>query len=91
MATIYSVHDDGETNSGLLSRMRNEKRKDGTPVYSLATGLSLMIFYVYAMQCMATLAIVKRETNGWKWPLIQVGYMGVLAYLAAFVVYQIFS
>jgi ferrous iron transport protein B len=71
--------------------MRNEKRKDGTPVYSLATGLSLMIFYVYAMQCMATLAIVKRETNGWKWPLIQVGYMGVLAYLAAFVVYQIFS
>lgn len=91
MATIYSVHDDGETNSGLLSRMRNEKRKDGTPVYSLATGLSLMIFYVYAMQCMATLAIVKRETNGWKWPLIQVGYMGVLAYLSAFVVYQIFS
>jgi ferrous iron transport protein B len=91
MATIYCVHDDGETNSGLLSRMRNEKRKDGTPVYSLATGLSLMIFYVYAMQCMATLAIVKRETNGWKWPLIQVGYMGVLAYLSAFVVYQIFS
>lgn len=91
MATIYSVHDDGETNRGLLDKMRAEKWPDGSPVYSLATGLSLMVFYVYAMQCMATLAIVKRETKSWKWPFIQVFYMGILAYAASFIVYKIFS
>jgi ferrous iron transport protein B len=89
MATIYSVHQ--EDNKGLLATMRNEKNSIGKPVYSLATGLSLMVFYVYAMQCMATLAIVKRETKSWKWPIIQVVYMGVLAYLASFIVYQIFK
>ena len=72
-----------------MDKMRNEKRQDGTPVYSLATGVSLMIFYVFAMQCMATLAVVKRETKSWKWPLIQMGYMGILAYLGAFVTYLI--
>lgn len=91
MATIYSVHDDGDTNLGLLEKMRNEKWADGKPVYSTATGISLMVFYVYAMQCMATLAIVKRETKSWKWPLIQMLYMGVLAYLASFAVFHLFS
>lgn len=91
MATIYSVHDDGDTNQGLLTKMRNEQRADGSPVYSLATGLSLMVFYVYAMQCMATLAIVKRETKSWKWPLVQVGYMGVLAYLASWITFLLFQ
>lgn len=91
MATIYSVKDDGEENLGLLEKMRSEKHADGTPVYSLATGLSLMVFYVYAMQCMATLAIVRRETKSWKWPVVQVLYMGALAYLASFVIYRIFS
>lgn len=91
MATIYSVHDDGEANRGLLDKMRAEKWPDGRPVYSLATGLSLMVFYVYAMQCMATLAIVKRETKSWKWPFIQIFYMGILAYAASFIVYKIFS
>jgi ferrous iron transport protein B len=57
----------------------------------LAAGLSLMVFYVYAMQCMATLAIVKRETKSWKWPLLQILYMGILAYLASFVVFKLFS
>jgi ferrous iron transport protein B len=57
----------------------------------LATGLSLMVFYVYAMQCMATLAIVKRETKSWKWPLIQILYMGALAYIASFIVFKLFS
>lgn len=89
MATIYSVHQ--EDNEGLLETMRQEKRTDGTPVYSLATGLSLMVFYVYAMQCMATLAIVKRETKSWKWPIVQLVYMGILAYLSAMITYQIFS
>jgi ferrous iron transport protein B len=91
MATIYAVGDDSETSRTLLDKMRDAKREDGTPVYTLATGVSLMIFYVFAMQCMATLAVVKRETKSWKWPLIQMGYMGVLAYLGAFVTYLILA
>lgn len=91
LATIYSVHDDGEENKSLIQHLRNEKRDDGSKVYSLATGLSLMVFYVYAMQCMATLAVVKRETKSWKWPLFQIGYMGVLAYLGALTVFHLFS
>ena len=91
MATIYSVQNDGETNLGLMQKMRAEKWSDGKPIYSLAAGVSLMVFYVYAMQCMATLAIVKRETNSWKWPLIQIFYMGALAYVASFIVFKIFS
>jgi ferrous iron transport protein B len=91
MATIYSVQDNGEINLGLMQKMRTEEWSDGKPVYSLAAGLSLMVFYVYAMQCMATLAIVKRETKSWKWPLIQILYMGALAYVASFIVFKIFS
>jgi ferrous iron transport protein B len=91
MATIYSVQNEGESNLGLIQKMRAEKWSDGKPIYSLAAGLSLMVFYVYAMQCMATLAIVKRETKSWKWPLLQILYMGILAYLASFVVFKLFS
>ncbi len=91
MATIYSVQADDDTNLGLMQKMRAEKWSDGKPIYSLAAGLSLMVFYVYAMQCMATLAIVKRETKSWKWPLIQILYMGILAYLASFIVFKLFS
>jgi ferrous iron transport protein B len=58
-------------------------------VYTLATGISLMIFYAFAMQCMSTLAIVKRETRSWKWPLIQLVYMTGLAYLISFIAYQL--
>jgi ferrous iron transport protein B len=65
-------------------------REDGSKVYTLATGLSLMVFYVLAMQCMSTIAIVKRETKCWKWPIIQLVYMTGLAYLLSFVVYQLF-
>jgi ferrous iron transport protein B len=90
LATIYAVH--AEDNQKLLERLSTEKRSDdGTLVYNLASGASLMVFYVYAMQCMATFAIVKRETKSWKWPLIQMAFMGVLAYLAAFITYQILS
>jgi ferrous iron transport protein B len=60
-------------------------------VYTLATGMSLMVFYLLAMQCMSTLAIVKRETKGWKWPMIQLGYMTALAYLFSWITYQVFS
>ena len=90
MATIYAVQD-GDSSAPLIDKMREEKRNDGTPVYSLAAGASLMVFYVFAMQCMATLAVVKRETKSWKWPLIQIGYMGVLAYLGAWITYLILS
>lgn len=91
LATIYAVQEDGGENKRLIDRMRSEKRADGTPVYSLASGASLMVFYVFAMQCMATLAVVKRETKSWKWPLIQMGFMGALAYLGAFITYLILS
>ncbi|MEN9978277.1 MAG: hypothetical protein RLZZ569_902, partial [Bacteroidota bacterium] len=59
--------------------------------YNLASGLSLLVFYVFAMQCMATLAVVKRETKSWKWPIIQLVYMGALAYFAAYIVYNLFQ
>lgn len=91
MATIYSVDAEEEDNKSLIERMRAEKTIDGKPVYSLATGLSLMVFYTFAMQCMSTLAIVKRETKSWKWPLIQFVFFSVLAYLSALITYQIFS
>lgn len=92
MATIYSVSEDFEENSGLLERMKKEQNpRTGQPVYNLASGISLLVFYAYAMQCMATLAVVKRETKSWKWPLIQLFYMGVLAYVAALIAYNIFK
>jgi ferrous iron transport protein B len=89
LATIYAAQSD-ESNTPLIERLKKEKRADGTPVYSLASGLSLMVFYVYAMQCMATLAVVKRETRSWKWPIVQIAIMGILAYVGAFIIYQIF-
>ena len=90
MATIYAVQDDGENNLPLIEKMHAEKDNQGQPVYTLATGLSLMVFYAFAMMCMATLAVVKRETKSWKWPLIQLGYMGALAYFGALITYQLF-
>jgi ferrous iron transport protein B len=91
MATLYSVGDADENSVPLRRKMANAKRTDGTPVYTLASGISLMVFYAFAMQCMSTIAIVKRETRGWKWPLIQLAYMTGLAYLAALLVYQCIS
>lgn len=91
MATIYSVgsSDDEAT---VRQRMAAEiSPATGRPVYSFATSLSLLIFYVFAMQCMSTLAITKRETNSWKWPIIQFTYMGALAYLGSLMVFQLFS
>ena len=90
MATLYSVDATEETNT-LTQKMATAKRADGTKLYTLATGLSLLIFYVIAMQCMSTLAIVKRETNSWKWPAIQFLYMTVLAYFFSWITYNLFS
>ncbi len=91
MATIYSVHDADENSKTLMEKMRSQTFKNGQPVYTLATGVSLMVFYVYALQCMATVAVVKKETNSWKWPIIQLVSMGVIAYLAAWITYQILA
>ena len=92
MATLYSVGEDrDENNATLRQKMAAAVRPDGTKVYNLATGLSLLIFYVLAMQCMSTLAVVKRETRSWKWPAIQLGYMTGLAYVMSFIAYTIFK
>jgi ferrous iron transport protein B len=90
MATLYSVEGGDDADRFTLSqKMKMAKREDGSFVYGLASGLSLLIFYVFAMQCMSTLAIVKRESKGWKWPLIQLGYMTFLAYSLSLLVYQL--
>lgn len=88
MATIYSVGDDFEDNTRLLEKMKRDVNPTtGQPTFTLATGMSLMVFYVFAMQCLATFAVVQRETASWKWPIIQVLYMAALAYLGAWLTY----
>ena len=87
LATIYSVGSDAQET--IKTRMAGEIRKDGTRLFNLPTGISLMLFYAFAMQCMSTLAIVKKETNSWKWPGIQLFSMTVIAYLVALIAYQI--
>lgn len=87
MSTLYSVGNKDDDVS-LKNKMQSAKRADGSPVYTLATGVSLMIFYAFAMQCMSTLAIVKRETRSWKWVLVQWLYMTGLAYAVSLLVYQ---
>ncbi|WP_375326107.1 ferrous iron transport protein B [Flagellimonas sp. GZD32] len=87
LATIYSVGSDEEET--IKNRMAAELDENGKPLFNLASGISLMLFYAFAMQCMSTLAIVKRETNSWKWPMIQLGFMSVFAYIIALIAYQI--
>jgi len=89
LATIYAVQDDGATKTRLIDRLKRDRNSKGEKTYTIASGVSLMIFYVFAMQCMSTLAVVKRETNSWKWPLIQLLVMGVMAYLSAYLVFQL--
>ena len=88
LATIYSVgNDDVET---IKNRMAAEVNPStGAPLFNLASGISLLLFYAFAMQCMSTLAIVKRETNSWKWPLWQLTSMTVVAYVVALTAFQI--
>lgn len=91
MSTIYSVGDADNTKS-IKEKLMSATRDDtGDPFFTPAVALSLMLFYAFAMQCMSTLAIVFRETNGWKWPLIQFVFMSALAYLASFLCYQLMS
>ncbi len=86
LATIYSVENDVEDT--IKNKMASEVRANGEPLFNLASGISLMLFYAFAMQCMSTLAIVKKETNSWKWPTIQLFGMTILAYIIAFLTYQ---
>jgi ferrous iron transport protein B len=89
MATIYGAGGD-EDIVPIRERMAKETHAEsGLPVYSFATAVSLLIFYAFALQCISTIAIVKRETKSWKWPAIQFAFMGVLAWVASFVTYQL--
>jgi ferrous iron transport protein B len=88
MATIYSIEDDTDVASIRTSMAQDRNNVTGELVYTKATTWSLLIFYVFAMQCMSTLAIVRRETKSWKWPIIQFFLMTGLAYLCSFLVYQ---
>jgi ferrous iron transport protein B len=91
MSTVYNVGEGDDSEEGtqeLAEILKAQKRPDGTRVYTALTGITLMVFYVYALQCVSTVAVVRRETNSWKWPLFQWIYMGALAWIAAFIVYQ---
>ncbi|MEO0527626.1 MAG: ferrous iron transport protein B, partial [Bacteroidota bacterium] len=87
LATIYSVGSDEEET--IKNRMAAEITIDKRPLFNLASGISLLLFYAFAMQCMSTLAIVKRETNSWKWPTLQLVFMSGFAYIVALMAYQI--
>lgn len=91
MATLYAVGDaeDGATLRSKMERAINPKT--GKPLYSIATAWSLLLFYVFAMQCMSTLAVVKRETKSWKWPMIQFTYMTLMAYFSSLIAYTLLS
>lgn len=91
MATIYSIGstNDEATIHDRLAEAHNPET--GAKVYTAATAASLLIFYVFALQCMSTLAVVRRETGGWKWPIVQFSFMGVLAYLGSWVVFNLMS
>ena len=90
MSTIYSVG--GTDNHSIKQKLKEAKNLEtGEMFFTTAVGISLMLFYAFAMQCMSTIAVVYRETNGWTWPLIQLFYMSALAYLSSFIAYSILS
>ena len=89
MSIVYNVETkDKEDTSTLRETMRAERRSDGSPTFTPLVCIGLMVFYVLAMQCISTVAIVRRETNTWFWPLFQIAYMTALAWIGAFTVYQ---
>jgi ferrous iron transport protein B len=89
MGVVYGAGNDADAESSTLrSKIRAESRADGKPVYTPLVGLSLMIFFALACQCISTLAVVRRETRSWKWPVFLFAYMGVLAWIGSFAVYQ---
>ena len=89
LSVVYNVGGDSENTASLAEVMKSERRDDGRKTYTHLTGLTLMVFYVFAMQCVSTVAVVRRETNSWKWPLFQTVYMTSLAWILAFLTYQV--
>ena len=92
LGTIYNIRD-AKQESGIMS-LQDHLQKDtdpatGLPAFTALTAICLMVYYVLAMQCMSTVAIMRRETNGWKWPIFQIGYMTALAYVGTFIVYRV--
>ncbi|WP_396187813.1 ferrous iron transport protein B [Flavobacterium sp.] len=90
LATIYSVGSQGENEGTIKLKMAEDINPEtGKKIFNFATGISLLLFYAFAMQCISTLAIVKKETNSWKWPMIQLFFMSGLAYVSALIAYQL--
>jgi ferrous iron transport protein B len=92
MSTVYNLGgadtDEPENAQNLAQTLREQKRPDGTPIYTPLVAAALMVFYVFALQCVSTVAVVRRETNSWRWPVFQWAYMGALAWVLAFLTYQ---
>ena len=90
MSTVYNVgNDESESGKGNLAKtLREQKRPDGAPLYTPLLAVTLMVFYVFALQCASTVAVVRRETNSWRWPLFQWFYMGALAWILAFITWH---
>ena len=88
MATLYSL-DDESPEGTIIDKMRSDVKPNGEKIYSFATGISILFFYAFAMQCVSTLAVVYRETKSWKWTMAQLFGMSGLAYIASLIVYQI--
>ena len=90
LGTIYAVGDEAdETDVRLLDRLQKATNPDGTPVFTLGMAIGLMIFFAFCLQCMATVAIMRRETNGWKWPIAAWCYMTGMGYIGALLAYQL--
>ena len=88
MAITYATGESDDT-TDLSAAMRADRRPDGTPVWTGPVAVSLLVWFVLAMQCMSTLAIVRRETGGWRWPIFMLVYMNGLAYVVSFAVYHV--
>ena len=89
MGIIYSVGEVEDNTADLKTAMKRDRYSDGKPVWTPLVGISLLVWFVLAMQCMSTFAIVKRETGGWRWPIFMLLYMNALAYVACLLVFQV--
>ena len=90
LSVLYGVGDGGgESKDSLYDALRTSTWEDGSPVFTWPASLSLLVFYILAMQCLPTLVVTLRETGAWRWPLIQFGYMSLLAYIAAWITYRV--
>ncbi len=89
MGIIYSVDEPGDQTADLGKAMRADRYPNGQPVWTAAVAASLLVWFVLAMQCMSTLAVARRETGTWRWPIFMLVYMNVLAYVVSFGVYRV--